>query len=405
MNALHRTLPPSVAYFLAAGIIGLALFASVTPSPIYHSYGASWHLSPFTLTLVYATYAVGVLVALLLGGSLSDDVGRRPVLLVSLGALLVSTVLYVIASSVGWLFVARGLQGLATGLAVSAASAALLDLHPRRDPWAAGLANGVASTAGIALGIFSAAELVQSGGAPRVLPYLLLLVLFAVAMAGVVWMPHPAAQARGIRVRVARPHVPRAIRGPFLLAALTVIATWSLGGLYFSLGPALGARLFHTTDVVLSSSGIIALAAAASIAQLAFHRTPPWLLAMLGSVALAAGVSLVVIATATGSGTVLLVGSAVGGIGFGIGFLGGLRALVGTIPSHHRASVMSAYYTVAYLALSVPAVVAGLLVGWLGLDTTFEVVGSVVVLVGVATVIVAWRARPAQATGVATNPA
>src|ERR1051325_2069014 len=99
----HR-LSPRAAYFLAAGVIGLGLFASTTPSPLYRSYSVLWHFSPLTLTLIYATYAFGVLVSLLLVGSVSDDVGRRPVLLSSLGVLMGSTVVFMVADSAAWLF-------------------------------------------------------------------------------------------------------------------------------------------------------------------------------------------------------------------------------------------------------------------------------------------------------------
>src|SRR3954465_11994791 len=130
----RRTLSPRLPYAHVAAVIGLALFASSTPSPLYGTYRELWGFSPVVLTLVYATYAIGVLAALLLAGRVSDDVGRRPVLLVSLAALMGATVLFMFADSVAWLFAARGVQGLATGLALGAASAALLDLHPRRDP-------------------------------------------------------------------------------------------------------------------------------------------------------------------------------------------------------------------------------------------------------------------------------
>ena len=144
----RRTLSPRLAYGLSAAVIGLGLFASVTPSPLYETYSELWHFSPLTLTLIYATYAFGVLAALLLVGRTSDEVGRRPVLLAALGTLMVSTVLFMLADSVAWLFAARGLQGVATGMALSAASAALLDLHPRRDPAGVGLTNGSVSAGG-----------------------------------------------------------------------------------------------------------------------------------------------------------------------------------------------------------------------------------------------------------------
>src|SRR3954464_396501 len=130
----RRTLSPRVAYAHVAAVIGLALFASATPSPLYATYRELWGFSPIVLTLVYATYAFGVLAALLLAGRLSDEIGRRPVLLTALATLMAATLLFVLADSVAWLFLARGVQGVATGLALGAASAALLDLHPRRDP-------------------------------------------------------------------------------------------------------------------------------------------------------------------------------------------------------------------------------------------------------------------------------
>src|SRR4030088_2895646 len=126
-EAARRTLPPRVAYALAAAVIGLGLFASVTPSPLYHSYSVLWHFSPLTLTLIYATYAFGVLATLLLAGRVSDEVGRRPVLLAALGVLMASSVLFMVANATAWLFIARALQGLATGAALSTGSAALLD--------------------------------------------------------------------------------------------------------------------------------------------------------------------------------------------------------------------------------------------------------------------------------------
>src|ERR1700749_1438734 len=172
--------PPSrhAAYLLAAATIGLALFASGTPSPLYGTYSQLWGFDSIVLTLVYATYAFGVLASLLLAGRLSDHVGRRPVLVLAMSALAIATVPFMLADSVVWLFVARGIQGLATGLALSAASAALLDLHPSRDPVSVSLANGVSSTIGMGGGVLVSAAIVQYLPAPRVLPYLLLLILF-----------------------------------------------------------------------------------------------------------------------------------------------------------------------------------------------------------------------------------
>src|SRR3954453_1517400 len=99
----RRTLSPRLAYALVGAVIALALFASGAPSPLYGTYSELWGFSPVVLTLVYATYAFGVLTALILAGRISDEVGRRPVLIVALGALMAATIVFMFAASVAWL--------------------------------------------------------------------------------------------------------------------------------------------------------------------------------------------------------------------------------------------------------------------------------------------------------------
>jgi MFS family permease len=387
-------LSPRIAFGLVAGIIGLALFASGTPSPLYGTYRELWGFSPVVLTLVYATYAFGVLAALVVAGRVSDEVGRRPVLIVALTALMGATVLFMVADSVVWLFVARGVQGVATGLALGAASAALLDLHPRRDPAGVGLANGVVSAAGMGLGVLVSATFVELLPAPRVLPYVALFVLFAIALAGVARMPEPVAERRRPRLTPQWPRVPATVRRPFLLAALAVVSSWSVGGLFLSLGPQLSAQLFHTPDHLVVGLSVFALAGSGAAAQLLFGRTAPWAGAVGGSIALATGLLLIVLAAAEDSAAVYIAGAIVGGAGFGVAFLGALRHLSAAIPPAHRAEVMSAFYVVAYAALSLPAILAGVVVTPLGLEPTFELFGSVIAGLALVVAAEAWRTRP-----------
>jgi predicted MFS family arabinose efflux permease len=395
----RRTLSPRTAYALAAAIVGLALFASGIPSPLYGIYRELWGFSPLVLTLVYATYAFGVLTTLVLAGRLSDDLGRRPVLLGALATLMGTTVLFIFAQSVVWLFVARALQGLATGAALSAASAALLELHPQRDPVRVSLANGVASAGGVGLGVLISAALVELLPAPRVLPYVALLTLFAIALAGAWRMPEPVTARRRPRLTPQRPNVPAEIRAQYLLAALGAVSSWSIAGLFLSLGPQLSAGLFHTTNHLVAGVGVFALSGAAAVGQLIFGRTRPWAGAAGGSIALSAGMVLLVIAAATDSSLAFLTGSVIGGAGFGVAILGALRTLTTVIPTEHRAAVMSAFYVVAYAALSLPAIAGGLVVSSLGVLATFELFGSLAAALALVVAFQAWRTRPTTRRG------
>ena len=311
-----------------------SLFASATPSPLYGTYRELWGFSPAVLTLVYATYAFGVLAALLLAGRVSDEVGRRPVLIVALSTLLVTSVLFMVADSVAWLFVARGLQGLATGLALGAASAAMLDLHARRDPAGVGLANGVVSAAGMGLGVLVASALVEWLPAPRVLPYVVLLVLFAVALAGAILMPepvreplapeaHPAAPARAAG---GAPPVPARRAG----RALLVVDRRAVPGARVRSSPRRSSPPTTTWSPGWARSCWPAPARWRSCCSAGAWRR--------GAARRSArsrwpvGVLLIVGAASTESAALLLTGAVVGGAGFGLAFLGALRALSGVIP-------------------------------------------------------------------------
>ena len=381
-------------YALVSAVVGLALFASITPSPLYETYARLWHFSALTLTVVYATYAFGVLITLLLAGGASDQVGRRPLLLGSLAVLMGSSVVYILADSVTWLFVARALQGLATGAALSSASASMLDFHPRRDASSVGTMNGIMSAGGIALGTLISSVLVQAGTAPRVLPYIVLIGLFATAFAAALYLPEPVTSPRRLRLTPQRPRVPREVRAPFILAALAVLSSWSIGGLSFSLGPQLSSVLFHSTNIIVSGLGIVMIAGAAALASPLARRLTPTAGAAIGSLALAAGMVLIVLAAAWASSAYFIAGSLLAGVGFGLAFLGGLRGLVTVIPADHRGEVLAAFYIAAYVSLSVPAILAGVVVPHLGLRTTFVVFGAAVAGVALLVTEEALRYRP-----------
>ena len=92
----------------------------------------------------------------------------------------------------------------------------------------------------------------------------------------------------------------------------------------------------------------------------------------------------------------------IGGAGFGVAFLGALRALSAAIPPAHRAEVMSAFYVVAYAALSLPAILAGVVVTPLGLEPTFELFGAVIAGLALVVAVMALRTRPRPQPRVAT---
>jgi MFS family permease len=125
-------LPPHVAFSATALTLSALYVAAGAPSPILSLLEQRWGFAPWVLTVAFAVYALGLLAALLVTGSLSDHVGRRPVLLGALALELIAMVMFAIAPNIGWVIAARSLQGVATGAATSAFTAAVVEQAPPR---------------------------------------------------------------------------------------------------------------------------------------------------------------------------------------------------------------------------------------------------------------------------------
>jgi MFS family permease len=398
-RAATRRLPREAAFWMVAATLAFLLFASSAPSPLYVVYQQKWHFSPLTLTSVFAVYVVALLVALVFAGSLSDRVGRRPVLLGALAVQLAAMVIFGVADGVGALYAARIVQGFATGVATGALSAALIDLQPPERPHLGALLSAAAPPTGLALGALGSGVLVQYGPDPLRLVYWLLTAVFALSIAFVAVMPETVRATHGwasaLRPRIGVPHEARAA---FLAVAPVLVATWALGGLYLSLGPSLAIALLHTTSHVTGGLVIVALTATGAATSVLTRAGHPERVLVGGAAMLAVGVGITLLGLNTETTALFFVGSVIAGIGFGAGFSGAFKTVVSLAPATERASLIAAVYVLSYLGFSLPAVAAGIAVSHAGLLPTTNVYGSVVAALGLIALVLTLaeriRARP-----------
>ncbi|MBV8933023.1 MAG: MFS transporter [Kutzneria sp.] len=404
--AVRSAHPSWLAFWLVAAAIAIAAAASGTPSPLYVDYQAEWHFSATTLTVVYAMYAGGVVLTLLFAGGLSDRVGRRPVLLSSVVGLMASLVVFLLARSVPWLLAARLVQGLATGVFTSAAAASLTELHPRRDSRVAALVNSTSTSVGIAAGAVGAGALAQWAPWPLETPYLVLVTLAAVLVAAIA-MRVPETVAADVTfslatlIRPRRISVPRSIRRPFVVACLGVGAAWSVGGLYLGLGGSLAKDLLGIHNHLVAGVVILLVQGIGGLSQLGLTKLSWRAASVVGCVALIVGMAVVAVSVASTNAPVFLFGDAVTGVGFGLVFMGGTRLVTQAAPAEARGQVLAAYFVVAYLAISVPVIGAGVVATALGLARTFYVFATLMGLVSVITLISTLLSR----TGESLTPA
>jgi MFS family permease len=375
-------LPATAAFYLQASIMVFFLAGSSAPTPLYALYQAEWRFSPITTTVVFGVYALAVLSALLVVGSLSDHIGRRPVLLVAIAAQAVTMLIFTTADGVPALLVGRVLQGLSTGAAAGTIGAGLLDLHKAKGT----IANSVAPLLGTASGAIGSGLLVQYLPAPAHLVYLTLFGIFVVQEIGVFFMAETATRRAGA-LNSLRPQfgLPEAVRRPAMLAMPLLVAVWALPGFYGSVGPALIRRITDSNSAVLGGLGLFVLAAGGAVAVTVLRNVNARTEMQLGFAALGVGVVATLGAVASDASIVFFVATAVAGAGFGAGFQAAIRTVLPLAQTHERAGVLSIVYVVSYLAMGLPAVIAGFLVVHAGVLTTARDYGlGVLLLAGVA---------------------
>ncbi|GAA4539980.1 MFS transporter [Pseudonocardia xishanensis] len=381
-----------------AAIVMLFLGASSAPSPLYIVYQQMWGFSPTVLTVVFAIYVVGLLGSLLVVGALSDHVGRRPVLV---GALLLESlalVLFLLAGNVFVLSVARLLQGVATGAAMTTLGAALVDLEAPHARGRAGLVNSVAPTAGLALGALGTGALVEFGPSPTRFVFALLLAGMGVAAVIVALMPETSARRPGALASL-RPvvGVPARLRPEVVPVVPVMIASWALGGLYLSLGPSVAAQLFGLTNHLVGGVVVTLLCGTGSITAFALRNAPaPRLLAPAAAVL---GLGTLVTLAGIGLGQIALglVGTLVAGIGFGAAALATFGTFARIAEPHERGALFAVAFVISYLAFSLPAVAAGFAGTRFGLHVTAEVYALGIVALTAAALVLGLRRRPAPA--------
>lgn len=362
--------------FLAITLLTF-LAASSAPTPLYHLYQEGLHFSAGMLTLIFGVYALSLLAALLTVGSLSDYLGRKPVIFAALILDMLAMVLFINEDSVAWLIAARTLQGFATGMATAVLGAALLDTDRQQGP----LVNSVAPLLGMACGAMGSSLLVEFAPLPTQLIYWTLLALMLLQAVYVWRLPESVSRIPGALASL-RPtlHVPPQARRALWLSLPVDVAVWAMGGFYLSLAPSLVRAATGSTSNLIGGGLVAVLTLSGALMIFTLRNRPADKVLRLGAGLLAIGVTLILTAVHSASLPLFFIATLIAGSGFGAGFLGALRSVVPLALPHERAGLMSAFYVLSYLAFCLPSLLAGNLIRSFGLIATTDGYGAILIL-------------------------
>ena len=376
-----------LAYLLAAAMMGTTL-----PTPIYALYAESMHFDVLTTTVIFSTYAVGVLTALLVFGRWSDAIGRRPMLLAAVGFAVASAVVFLFADTVPILLIGRLLSGFSAGIATGTATAAIVEAAPESRREFAAVVATIANIGGLSLGPVVAGLLVQYAPHPLILPFVVHIAAMLVAAVAVLLVPETS--SRSGRIGLQRLSIPPVVRPVFITAATAAFAGFTVTGLFMAVAPS-----FLSTVIGIGNHAVAGLVAstifvASAIAQICARRTNAQRAVAVGCGILVLDMATLALALHFSSLPTLIAAAVIAGIGQGISFSRGLAAVVEGTPAERRAEVSSTYFVVAYVAISLPVVGAGVAAEHWGLRTagiTFAI--AVAVLSALCLAAILWQER------------
>jgi MFS family permease len=343
-----------VAYAFLVTMIGTTL-----PTPLYPLFEQRYSFGELVVTVIFAVYAFGVIAGLLVFGNLSDEVGRKPVLMIGLAFSALSAFLFLFAGSLAPIYAGRVVSGLSAGVFTGTATAMLVDLAPGGRRRMASFVAVVVNLGGLGLGTLLAGLLADYARSPLRTPFVVDLVLLVPAVLGLLVTPETV-QRRAFRLRLQRLSVPPEVRSVFIRGATAGFGSFAVAGVFSSVAPVFLGTILGRTSHALAGSIVFILFSSSIVGQLLVSRLSDRRALVLGCALLAGGVGLLALALGIESLAALIAAACVVGLGQGLVIGAGLAAINQRAPVEHRGETASSFFVVLYVGLSVPVIGVGI---------------------------------------------
>jgi MFS family permease len=354
-------------WVIAFAFLTILAYNSV-PAPLYGLYQQRDGFSSFMLTVIFAAYAVGVVISLFCVGHLSDWHGRRRLFVPSLITSMVSAGIFLLWRALPGLILGRFVGGLGIGMVTATATAWIAELHGTARPDASMRRSQVVSTAanlgGIGVGPLVAGCLAEWVTSPLTVPFIVALAAMGVALICVVASPEtrepvvPLPAWRPQRVSVPAHAVARYVAG-----GVGAGISFAVFGLFTSLGPTFLAGSLHHPSLALAGATAFAVFAAAIVTQTLITTQAPRPIIASGIAVMVFGLAVLVGSVWLSSPSLImfLLGGVITGAGAGALFKGVVAMIAVIAPADRRAEALAGMFLAGYIGLSVPVVALGVM--------------------------------------------
>lgn len=359
---------------LAGAVCALVVLyvGSGGPIPIMTYYQETVGLTQGDLSMASTWYLLGTVVSLLFFPRLSDHLGRRPVVLVTLALAFVGCLMYTNMQSSAELMVGRLVQGIASGLGSSATASYVVEMCSRLPQWVGPAITSSATTIGLSIGTFSSGSIQQfSDMGPSVFFECVMVAVVVFAVAVVVGRETVSRKPGAVGSLRPRPAVPRSAYRMFAASAVIFVGTWSINGFFQSFSSSVVADSLGESNAFLAAVIFAALLAPNIFGGIAGRKLDTRRAQRIGFTAFVVCIAGVCAALWTGGLVMLALVLVVAGFCQGIAFTGSVNGLLAEAGVEGRAGMFSMIYLVSFGGSAIPNFVVGLLPDSVGLETVF----------------------------------
>jgi len=371
-------------WVIAAAFLTTMAFSTV-PTPLYAIYQQRDGFPTYVITVIFASYAVGVMASLYLAGHVSDWLGRRRVALLAVLAEALSALVFLLWQDVPGLLVARFICGVGVGVLTATATAHLSELRrvarPGEDPSRSALISSMVNLGGLAFGPLVGGVLASYVSSPLERPYEIFLALLLLSALGIALVPETVERLEERPAyRPQRVALPSSAKPLFFASAMGAFAAFAIFGLFTSLAPTFLAGTLHHTSRLLAGVVTFAVFIAGAASQVVFVRISRRHQLRLGLILMSSGLVGVAVGGQLPSLALFVVGGVVAGAGVGLVFRGAVATAASLADPTSRGEVLAALFLIAYAGLAIPVLAIGLGIALLPPQVALLIFSAIILL-------------------------
>lgn len=344
----------------AACSLATVYAASAAPVPLYNTYRQTLGLTSSHLSMSAVAYFAGTLISLLIFARLSNYLGRRPVVFVTLGFALAGCIFFLSVRNVPMFMFGRLVQGFACGLASSTITAYVVDNAPATPAWLGAAVTSGTPNLGLALGAFLSAAMNQYTSGSMTLIYVVLIAALVICAGLIAFSPETVTYSKGaVSSMVPQIRVPNNIRYLLPAASTAFIGSWAIGGFYQAFSSTMAAEQLGTTNTLAAAAVFACMMAPIAIGGSLSGRLKPVTAQRIGMSLFFFCILVVLVTLRIGAMVPFLFATVLGGMTQGATFTGSMRGLLDKTSQKDRAGVLSTIYLISYSGAALPSLIVG----------------------------------------------